>query len=201
MSNSGYNFKIHNDKFTAVLTGRTVKIFNKGSNDEAARFKDLKYAYRAAFNPVKNQLFVKSTEPWLAFYCLDTMSLLRKIRIKKPNNNPQDEGFCFSADGKYVLNLEFVPAIDEISSMPTCTSNLVKYDCCSFEEIERFFANDRYHFRVIERHNDGYLLAGREWVSNVCQMFFFDGKTIKAISEISPDEYSSISPYAEIYYQ
>ncbi|MCL2285580.1 MAG: hypothetical protein FWC32_04355, partial [Firmicutes bacterium] len=58
---SGYKFTIHNDKYTAVLTGRLIRILDKNCGKEIARFKHLKYAYRAAFNSTMNLLVVKST--------------------------------------------------------------------------------------------------------------------------------------------
>jgi len=201
---SGYKFTVYNDKYTAVLTGQTVKIFRKDSKEEIARFKDLKYAYRAAFNPAKNLLVVKSTQPWFAFYCLETMSLLCKMKVKKQKNIAQDSGFCISHDGSYLLNIECNPSKDTDTLIPRVASHLVKYDCETFEEIGRFFETDTFKFLVIERHKDGYLLAGWDWSKprdSSGIMAFFDGQAITNTYGVNHSELETISPYAEIYYQ
>jgi len=235
MVNAGYRFTVHNDKYTAVLTGRTVKILRKGTKEELARFRDLKHALRGAFNPAKNMLVTKSLEPWLAFYCLDTMKLLRTIEVEKPVSkygypNLHEGGFCFSGDGKRLLNIETVTSL-RTSFRPGCVTHLVEYDCETFEETARHFSESTYVFRVIERHEDGYLLAGTEykqsqnyshadaamyylsadpnkpveenythWESTYF-IAFFDGNVLARKREISAENFMAISPYSEIYYQ
>jgi len=172
MVNAGYRFTVHNEKYTAVLTGRTVKILRKGTREELARFKDLKHARFCTFNPVKNMLVTKSIEPWLAFYCLDTMKLLRTIEIEKPvyietlskygYTNLHECGFCFSHDGEHLLNIETVIR-SKTQSKVGCVTHLVEYDCETFEETARHFSENTYVFSVIERHEDGYLISGTEY--------------------------------------
>ena len=238
MVNAGYRFTVHNEKYTAVLTGRTVKILRKGTREELARFKDLKHARFCTFNPVKNMLATKSIEPWLAFYCLDTMKLLRVIETEKPvyketlskysYANLHECGFCFSHDGKRLLNIEPVSDL-RTQKNPGCVTHLVEYDCQTFEETARHFSESTYVFRVIERHEDGYLLSGTEYKKSrnyshaaaamyhlsaapgkpenythwegVHIIAFFDGKALTKKREISAKEFVEISPYAEIYYQ
>jgi len=187
----GIKFSVHSDKFTAVTRGRTVKIIDKESGLETARFKELKHAYRASFNPAKPMLAVKSTKFWIAFYSMETMSLICKARIKMPNGKMnktvQDSGFCFSEDGKYFLNLETV----------NFSTHLVVYDCETFEETERYFAEDSYRFNVIERHDNGYLLAAfTKFIGGA--IWFFDGKTLKKVRNLKASE--DIDAYCDIHY-
>ncbi|MCL2202580.1 MAG: hypothetical protein FWB88_01380 [Defluviitaleaceae bacterium] len=216
MVNAGYRFTIHNEKYTAVLTGRTVKILRRGSKEELARFRDLKHARFCVFNPVKNMLATKSIEPWIAFYCLDTMKLLRAIEIEKPvyietlskygYATMHESGFCFSHDGKSLLNIETVISV-RTSDNPGCVTHLVEYDCETFAETARHFSENTCVFRVIERHEDGYLLSGTEYKpskthwESVNFIAFFDGKALTKKRELSPEEFNEISPYSEIYYQ
>ena len=202
-------FTVYNDRFTVVCTGQTVKVFHKNTKDELARFRDMKYAYRAAFNPTMNMLFVKSTEPWIAFYCLDTMTLIRKIRITwfygGLNDQPQDGGFCFSHDGRYLFNLEGNRTEVTVSPMCKFFTHLVKYDCQTFEGTERLFTENKYIFNVIERHEDGYLLSGQE-IGNLFEpsktiIAKFDGEKITYTKEVIYGAHDYPDPYAEIYYQ
>ncbi|MCL2285057.1 MAG: hypothetical protein FWC32_01680, partial [Firmicutes bacterium] len=181
----------------------------KNCGKEIARFKHLKYAYRAAFNSTMNLLVVKSTEPWLALYCLNTMSFVRKVRT---SDGTQDDGFCISHDDKYVLNLESASTKFDADDYVRPASHLVKYDCATFEVVERFFVEDRYRFSIIERHNNGYLLCGHRW--NFGGLLWsseqritpiiaeFDGSEITKIHEMDdPQVFKDINPYSEIYYQ
>jgi len=93
-------------------TGQTVYIYNN-SGEELAKFKDLKYAYSPAISPDEKRLFVKSTVGKLAVYSLDSLSLIKKFRLSKVNG-AQDDGYCFSNDSKYFINVEKV--LDELHS-------------------------------------------------------------------------------------
>lgn len=92
-----------NDTFHVGCSGGTVYICDS-QNRELAKFKDFPYAYTAAFMPGRNIIAVKSTAGYLGFYDLDRLTLIRKIRATKLG--AQDEGFAFSADGKYFYNIE-----------------------------------------------------------------------------------------------
>jgi len=187
----GGKFTVHSENFTAVTRGKTVQVLDKATGQEMAKFNDLKYAYRASFNLSRPILAVKSTQPWLAFYSMETMSLIRKIRIKtlsgELNNNAQDGGFCFSSDGRHFLNLETV----------NFSTHLVVYDCDAFEETQRYFAEDSYNFNTIERHGDGYLLAF--FVAGVGgTLYFFDGQIVTKVRNLAAHE--SIDAYSDVHY-
>lgn len=116
---------------TVGCTGQTVYIYQ---NDlEIAKFKDIKYGYKAMFCPSKDIFVVKSTNGMLAIYSLDELKLLRKFRFSKMSNS-QDDGFCFSKDGRYFYNIE-----RNISSFKT---RLAIYDTSSFEVVRYLFTED-----------------------------------------------------------
>ena len=92
-----------NDRYFVGCGGATVYIYDLNGK-ELGKFKDIPYAYRAVFKPGSNIIGVKSTGGQLAFYDLDTMTLLKKITVTR--QGAQDEGFAFTPDGKYFYNIE-----------------------------------------------------------------------------------------------
>jgi WD40 repeat protein len=90
---------ISNGRYAAGTTGRTVHVFD-GEGNKLAEFRDLTYAYEAAFTPSGDKLIVKSTEGKLALYSLTELKLVKKLSF---GSAPQDGGFCFSHDGKRFL--------------------------------------------------------------------------------------------------
>ena len=95
---------IKNDKYAIGCTGQTVYVYDS-EGTEIAKFKDLPYAYTSAISPNGDIFVVKTTEGRLAVYSLETLSLIKKLRYSKVNG-AQDDGFCFSSDGKYFINVE-----------------------------------------------------------------------------------------------
>ena len=93
-----------NDKFFIGCTGQTVYLYDKGGN-EIAKFKDIIYAYSPILSPDNKLLVVKSTAGMLAVYSLETFSLIHKFRFSNVDG-AQDDGCCFSSDGKWFLNIE-----------------------------------------------------------------------------------------------
>ena len=136
---------IQNDRFAVGCTGQCVYIYNPEGR-ELACFRGLKYAYVPLFCPQKPLLAIKSTEPWLAFYDLDSLSLLQKLRLRKPNQQPQDAGCCFTKDGEAFVNLEYQNDL---------TSHLVVYDTREFSEQTRLFAGERLVLSHVEPEADG----------------------------------------------
>jgi len=124
---------IKNEKFALGCTGQTTYVYDVDGN-ELAKFKDIKYAYTPMFCPNKNIFVVKSTDGWLAFYSLDTMALLKKVHFAK-NIGAQDEGLCFSPDGKYLYNIE-----KPISSLAT---EIAIYETENFQVIHRLFQGEQ----------------------------------------------------------
>ncbi|MEN6420031.1 MAG: hypothetical protein ABFC73_14035 [Clostridiaceae bacterium] len=125
--------------------GQTVYVTDVRGT-EIAHLKDISYAYTAAFSPNGRLLAVRSTTPWFAFYAPPDFRLVQKTRMRRPNNQPQDEGFCFSPDGKLFWSLEYQNDL---------TTHLVSYDTSTFAETGRFFEGGRYVFSHIEPTADG----------------------------------------------
>lgn len=96
---------VSNGEYCIGTTGQTVYVFNAITGNEIAKFKDLKYAYNVYFSPLKDIFVVKSAEGRLAVYCLENMKLIKKFRFSKIDE-AQDEGCCFSKDGKKFYNIE-----------------------------------------------------------------------------------------------
>lgn len=123
---------IKNDRFAIGCTGQTVYVYDDMGN-QLKKFSDITYAYTPMFCPEKNIFIVKSTAGRLAVYSLDTMELITKFRFSKVDG-AQDDGFCFSNDGKYFYNIE-----RHANSSITC---LPIYDTSSFKRIKQLFLDD-----------------------------------------------------------
>jgi len=134
-----------NNEFRVGCAGQTVYVYGK-SGEEIARLRDVTYAYAAAFSPNGSLLAVRSTTPWLAFYAPPDFRLVREVRMRRPNSQPQDDGFCFSPDGKLFWSLEYQNDL---------TTHLVSYDTKTFAEAGRFFEGARYVFSHIEPNAEG----------------------------------------------
>lgn len=144
---------VTNGDFKIGCTGRTVYVCNNYDN-ELAKFKDVKYAYNSAISPKGDIFVVKSTEGMLAIYSLETLSLIKKFRFSKVDNS-QDDGFCFSSDGKKFYNVERY-----INSTRSCLSI---YNTDDFSLEKRLFADDdRLALDTIEydKNTDTYYLIG-----------------------------------------
>ena len=95
---------IENGKYGIGCTGQTVYVYDQNKTELAA-FKDLPYAYKAAFSPRGDIFAVKTTNGKLAVYSLEPLSLIQTFRYSNVVHS-QDDGFCFSPDGKYFINIE-----------------------------------------------------------------------------------------------
>lgn len=123
---------ISNGQYSVGCTGRTVYVYDKDKN-ELARFKDLPYAYTPMFSPDGKIFIVKSTEGRLAVYSLDELKLIKKFRYSKVDYS-QDDGFCFSPDGKEFYNVE--------RHVDNCKTALSIYDTSDFSLKKRLFEKD-----------------------------------------------------------
>ena len=75
---------------------------------ELAKFKNLRFAPRGAFRTGTNIFVLRSTEGRLAVYDCDQRKLLKKFNFSTVSY-AQDDGFCFSPDGKLFYNIERSP--------------------------------------------------------------------------------------------
>ncbi len=113
---------ISNGKFSVGTTGQTVYLYDENGN-EIKKFEDIKYGYTPMFSPDGKLLIVKSTIGQIAVYSLETFDLIKKFRFSKVGG-AQDDGFCFSPDGKELYNIE--------RHIDSCKSRLSVYDTKTF---------------------------------------------------------------------
>lgn len=125
-----------NGKFRVGCSGAAVYVYD--SNDkELAKFKDFPYTYRAAFMPVKNIIAVKSTAGYLGFYDLDKSALIKKYNVIT-KNGAHEEGFLFTADGRFFYNIE--------SPITAIETQLGIYETETFSKVETLFADEKLMF-------------------------------------------------------
>lgn len=186
---------ISNKKYSLGLTGKTVYVYDKDGN-ELKKFKDLPYAYTAAFSPGGDIFVVKTTEGRLAVYSLKDLCLIKKFRFSKVDAS-QDDNFCFSPDGEKFLNIE--------RQIDTCKTALSIYNTNDFSLEKRLFADDdKTVLRSIEYDSpsDAYFLLG--FLRNnkgIAHRFFVAKLTEDTLSEMKfiPEKlYWFYSSYSEL---
>lgn len=122
-----------NGKYKVGCNGATMYLYD-ADDHELAKYKDIPYAYRGAFKPESNIFVLRSTEGRLAVYDCDERKLLHKFRFSDVDYS-QDDGFCFSADGKYFMNIE--------RNGSSVRTRLSIYETQSFSPVKRLFEDDR----------------------------------------------------------
>lgn len=184
-----------NEKFAIGCTGQTTYVYDADGN-EIAKFKDIAYVYTPMFCPNKNVFVLKSTDGWLAFYSLDTMELLKKVHFAK-NIGAQDEGFCFSPDGRYLFNIE-----KPVSSLFT---ELVVYETENYQVIHRLFQGEQIsvlsHIEY-DAEKSAYYVLGFVRDDNGVMSYGFvsqlmNNKLIE-IKRISEEEYNYVRAYKHL---
>lgn len=121
-----------NGTYKVGCNGATMYLYNS-NNYELAKFKDIPYAYQGAFKPESNIFILRSTEGRIAVYDCDEKKLLNKFRFSDVDHS-QHDGFCFSADGKYFLNIERIRS---------CVSTRLSiYETQLFSPVKRLFDDD-----------------------------------------------------------
>lgn len=121
-----------NESFNVGCTGGTVYIYDSNGK-ELKKFKDFPYAYKAAFMPNNDIIAVKSTAGYIGFYNLDSLSLIKKHKVA--NRGAQDEGFVFSANGKFFYNIE--------KPVFSTATQLGIYETGSFNKINTLFTDNK----------------------------------------------------------
>ena len=168
---------VSNSVYDIGCSGQTVYVYDK-SGTELARFKDLIYAYYAAISPCGDMFVVKSAEGRLAAYSLETLSLIKKFRYSKVNDS-QDDGFCFSADGKYFINLE--------RHGDSLHSAITVYDVTDFSVVSEFLLGEDGMVSDIEESDGDFYVLGF-WRDNdgiISEGFvgkFRDGKIFDSVN-------------------
>ena len=183
---------VSNGEFSVGCTGRTVFIYDK-DNNELGQFKDITYAYTPMISPDGKIVVVKTTEGRFAVYSLETLSLIKKFRFSKVDG-AQDDGFCFSPDSKYLINVE--RQIDDlhsaISVYDTADFSLVGRMCFDknimLDYIEYDVASDSYYVLGYERFEH----ENKDFVTQVVDL------QLKNITYISREDYELYHHYKNL---
>jgi len=183
---------IENDTHGVGCTGQTVFVYDKSGN-ELAKFKDLPYAYRAALSPLGNIFLVKTTEGRLAVYSLENLSLIKKFRYSKVDG-AQDDGFCFSSDGKYFINVE--------RQGDSLHSAISVYDTTDFSRKSQLLLGDSMTVSHIELIDGEYyvlgFMRGDDRVLSDCFVGKFENNEIKDTVFISEKEHEFYNDYLDL---
>ena len=192
---AGFWSLIDNEKYRVGCTGQTVYVYDTNGT-ELAKFKDLTYAYTAAFSPKGDIFVVKTTEGRLAVYSLETLCLIKKFRFSKVDGS-QDDNFCFSSDGENFYNIE--------RHMDSCKTALSIYRTKDFSLEKRLFETDNNPVLGTIEYDDMtdtfYILgffrnqigcASKYFVAKLCD------DALKDIEDIPQDEYTYYSGYKNL---
>ena len=180
---------IENDEYGVGCTGQTVCLYDKNGT-ELKTFKDPPYAYKSAFSPLGNIFVIKTTEGRLAVYSLKTLSLIKKFRYSKVNG-AQDDGFCFSSDGKYFINVE--------RQGDSLHSAISVYNTTDFRRKSQLLLGDKVTASHIELTDDEYyvlgFMRGDNGVLSDCYVGKFANNEIKDVKIISEREHEFYRNY------
>ncbi len=183
---------IENDKYGVGCTGQTVYIYDKSGN-ELAKFKDLPYAYKSAFSPLGNIIVVKTTEGRLTVYSLENLSLINKFRYSKVDG-AQDDGFCFSSDGKFFINVE--------RQGDDSHSAISVYDTTDFSRKSQLLLGESMMVSHIELVDGEYyvlgFMRGDDRVLSDCFVGKFSDNEIKDILRIPEREHQFYNDYLDL---
>lgn len=123
---------VSNGKYSVGCTMQAVYVYDS-EGKEIAKLKDIKYGYRAVLSPSSDIFIVKSTGAYFAVYSLETLSLIKTVKFSNVDGS-QDDGYCFSPDGKLFYNIE--------RQKKSTNSAISVYDTESFERIKMLLDND-----------------------------------------------------------
>ncbi|MBQ9467869.1 MAG: hypothetical protein IJU52_02550 [Clostridia bacterium] len=130
--------------YAVGCTGATAVLYK--DDVEIARFKDLSpYSDQAAISPKEDLFVIRSAVGEMAVYLTEPPRLLKKFRFSEIEG--QDQGYCFSPDGKYFLSIE-------LQEHPLKTV-LSIYETANFTLAGRLFDDDdRLFLEEIEYDED-----------------------------------------------
>lgn len=183
-----------NDKFSVGCTGQTVYLYDEDGN-ELSKFKDIMYGYTPMISPDGTLFIVKSTEGRLAVYSLQTFSLIKKFRFSKVDG-AQDDGFCFSPDGKLFFNVE--------RQQDTLHSAISVYDTTDFSLHTQVLLGEGMMLNHIEfdKPTNTYYVLGFMRDDDGIYDYGFVGKykdnQIKNVTSISKNDYDFYSSYKHL---
>ncbi len=185
---------VSNNDFSVGCTGQAVYLYDKDGN-ELGKFKDLIYAYAPMISPDGTLFIVKSTEGRLAVYSLETLSLIKKFRFSKVDG-AQDDGFCFSPDGKFFINIERQK--DDLH----CAISI--YDTTDFSLVNQILLGEDMmldHIEFDKATNTYYVLGFIRDADRIFDYSFvakFEDNQIKNITAVSENEYDFYSSYKHL---
>lgn len=181
-----------NNKFSVGCTGQTVYLYDKDGN-ELNRFKDIIYGYTPMISPDGKIFVVKSTDGRFAVYSLETFSLIEKNRYTKFGD---DNGFCFSPDGLFFINIECVKnGLDSAISI---------YNTYDFSLVKRIYIDDNMMLKHIEydkTKKEYYILGFVRGDNKVISHGFvgkFENNQITDIIPISKKEFDFLGSYKSL---
>ncbi len=180
-----------NGKFSVGCTGQTVYLFDADGN-EINKFKDITYGYAPIISPNGNQFVVKSTEGRLAIYSLEKFSLIKKFRFSKVDG-AQDDGFCFSPDGKFFINIERQG--DSLHSV------ISVYDTTDFSKINQLLLEEDImisHIEFNDATNEYYVLGVFCGDGACCFVAKYKDNSIVDIVKISENEHDFYRSYKDL---
>lgn len=179
-----------NGEYSVGCTGQTVYLYDKDGN-EIKKFKDIIYAYTPMISPDGKIFVAKSTDGRLAVYSLETFSLIKKFRFSKVNG-AQDDGFCFSPDSKFFINVE--RQNDDLHSA------ISFYDTEDFSLVDRFAFGEDLMTDYIEydEMTDSYYVLGFKRNDHIFTHGFvskFESGQLTNLTPLSKNEYDFYFSY------
>lgn len=176
---------IRTSKYIIGCTGRTTYIYDL-NEQLILKFQDIPYGYTPYVSKDEKYLCVKATGKNICFYDLDSLTLIKKITIKKDDS--QDCPGAFMDDGRFV-NIEYTKAL---------LTDIVIYEKDTFEEIKRYSFEEKFVFTDLNIIDDVIFLMGYKRVDNGIQhMDFKLENDILTYKEISNEEYRANSQAAK----
>ena len=185
---------VSNNKFSVGCTGQTVYLYDKDGN-ELGKFKDIIYAYTPMISPDGTLFIVKSTDGRLAVYSLETFSLIKKFRFSKVDGS-QNDGFCFSPDGKLFFNIE--------RQKDSLHSAISVYDTTDFSFANQIESGEYMmlnHIEFDKATNTYYVLGFTRGANKVIKHGFvaeFQNNQIKNITAIPENEHNFYRSYKHL---
>lgn len=153
--NTSYVMKMSPDgKYLVRTSSAAVYVHDPIHFEQIAVFKDMKYQNQFIFSNDSKLLAVKSSERKIAIYDLDRLNLINKIYIRK-TSQPQDGGFCFSKDNRWIYNTvyhnDLLGSITRIHVKEGTIETIFQPDNCVFKRVSYIKEKGIYLFTGFER--------------------------------------------------
>lgn len=141
---------ISNGKYCVGCSKNKIYLYDNGGN-ELTTFKDIEPKF-AVFSPNENIFIVKSAQSFFAVYSADAKQLLHKVTFAK-GFALQEDGMCFSPDGKYFINIE---EQQDLSVKGHADDKCISvYETQGYTRVARYDLDDKTEAEYIEYGDDG----------------------------------------------